>query len=39
MAFEYKVMGQTVRLEVDPNTVAVRFQPTAPRSLSRVGGS
>lgn len=33
MAYEYKVMGQTVRLEVDPNTVAVRFQPTAPKSL------
>jgi subtilisin family serine protease len=33
MAYEYKVMGQTVRLEVDPNTVAVRFQPTAARSL------
>ncbi len=33
MAYEYKVAGQTVRLEVEPNIVAVRFSPTAPKSL------
>jgi thermitase len=33
MAHEYRVMGQLVRLEIDPNTVAVRFRPSAPRSL------
>ena len=32
MAFEYRVAGQTVRLEVDPNYVAVKFEPSAPRS-------
>jgi hypothetical protein len=33
MAYEYKVMGETVRLEVDPNTIAVRFQPAAANAL------
>lgn len=33
MAFEYKVGGQTVRLEADPNLIAVRFHPTTSRSL------
>jgi thermitase len=33
MAFEYKVMGKTVRLEVDPNVVAVKFQPSAPSNM------
>lgn len=33
MAYEYKVLGQTIRLEVDPTVVAVRFQPQQPKSL------
>jgi len=33
MAYEYKVGGQTVRLETDPNLIALRFHPTTPRSL------
>ena len=32
MAFEYRVGGKTVQLEVDPNYVAVKFEPRAPRS-------
>ncbi len=32
MAYEYRVAGQTVRLEVDPNYVAVKFEPQTPRS-------
>ena len=33
MAYEYQVMGETVRLEVDPNVVAVKFHPAAPSSI------
>ncbi|TSE13543.1 S8 family serine peptidase [Mesorhizobium intechi] len=33
MAYEYKVMGQTVRLDVDPSAVAVQFHPTQPNSV------
>ncbi|MCC6776081.1 MAG: S8 family serine peptidase [Hyphomicrobiales bacterium] len=33
MTYEYKVLGQTVRLEPDPNLIAVRFHPTTPRGL------
>jgi subtilisin family serine protease len=33
MAYEYKVLGQTVRLEVDPTVVAVRFHGAQPKSL------
>ena len=32
MAYEYRVAGQTVRLEIDPNYVAVKFEPRTPRS-------
>src|SRR5262245_17217976 len=32
MAYEYKVMGQTVRLDVDPTVVAVRFHNAQPNS-------
>jgi thermitase len=33
MSYEYKVMGQTVTLEVDPNVIAVKFKPSTPRGL------
>jgi subtilisin family serine protease len=33
VAYEYKVLGQTVRLEVDPTVVAVRFHAAQPKSL------
>lgn len=33
MAYEYKVLGQPVRLEVDPTVVAVRFHSNRPKSL------
>jgi thermitase len=33
MSYEYKVMGQTVTLDVDPNVVAVRFKPATPQGL------
>jgi thermitase len=32
VAYEYKVLGQTVKLDVDPSVVAVRFQTSAPNS-------
>ena len=32
MAYEYKVGGQTVALEVDPSVVAVKFKDELPRS-------
>jgi thermitase len=32
MSYEYVVAGQTVRLQVDPSVVAVRFAPSAPKS-------
>jgi thermitase len=32
MAYQYKVFGQTVELEVDPSVVAVRFEDDMPKS-------
>lgn len=32
MAYQYKVLGQTVALEVDPSVVAVRFEDEKPKS-------
>jgi len=36
MAYEYKVLGKTVALEVDPSVVAVRFKDLQPNSLRAI---
>jgi subtilisin family serine protease len=33
MAYQYKVLGQVVELEVDPSVVAVRFDDSQPKSM------
>lgn len=33
MAYEYKVAGQTIKLEIDPTVVAIRFQDMQPKSV------